>query len=89
MERLYLDTSVFGGYFEPEFELWTKLLIDKIIKGNMKTTKTKKEKSAILQLRNIRDKIGLDIQDMTFEQLKKYIEERLTLHPTAVWQKAG
>ncbi len=36
MERMYLDTSVFGGYFEPEFELWTKLLIDKIIKGEIK-----------------------------------------------------
>ena len=36
MERIYLDTSVFGGYFEPEFELWTKLLIDKIIKGEVK-----------------------------------------------------
>ncbi|PIY06694.1 MAG: PIN domain protein [Bacteroidetes bacterium CG_4_10_14_3_um_filter_31_20] len=36
MERIYLDTSVFGGYFEPEFELWTKLLIDKIIKGEIK-----------------------------------------------------
>ena len=36
MERIYLDTSVFGGYFEPEFELWTKLLIDKIVKGEIK-----------------------------------------------------
>jgi len=36
MERIYLDTSVFGGYFEPEFELWSKLLIDKIIKGEIK-----------------------------------------------------
>ena len=36
MERIYLDTSVFGGYFEPEFELWTKLLIDKIINGEIK-----------------------------------------------------
>ena len=33
MDRVYLDTSVFGGYFEPEFELWTKLLFDKIKKG--------------------------------------------------------
>ncbi len=31
-----MDTSVFGGYFEPEFELWTKLLIDKIIAGEIK-----------------------------------------------------
>jgi predicted nucleic acid-binding protein len=36
MERIYLDTSVFGGYFEPEFELWSKLLINKIIKGEIK-----------------------------------------------------
>lgn len=36
MERLYLDTSVFGGYFEPEFELWTKILFDRIKKGKYK-----------------------------------------------------
>lgn len=36
VERIYLDTSVFGGYFEPEFEQWTKLLLDKIIKGEIK-----------------------------------------------------
>ena len=33
MERLYLDTSVFGGYFEPEFKLWTKILFDKVKAG--------------------------------------------------------
>ncbi len=36
MERIYLDTSVFGGYFDPEFELWTKILFDRIIKGEYK-----------------------------------------------------
>ena len=34
MDRIYLDTSVFGGYFEPEFELQTKILFDKIKKGD-------------------------------------------------------
>ena len=34
--RYYLDTSVFGGYFEPEFELWTKILFDRIKKGQYK-----------------------------------------------------
>ena len=24
MERIYVDTSVFGGYFEIEFEQWTE-----------------------------------------------------------------
>lgn len=33
MERLYLDTSVYGGYFEDEFEKWTKSLFDKILAG--------------------------------------------------------
>lgn len=36
MERLYLDTSVYGGYFDPEFELWTKVLFDNIQKGHFK-----------------------------------------------------
>ncbi|MEK7263769.1 MAG: hypothetical protein AAB071_04575 [Bacteroidota bacterium] len=57
----------------------------------MKTNETiiadKQKKSVMQELRDIRDKISLDIQDMNFEQLKKYIEERLTLHPKTVWQK--
>ncbi len=36
MDRIYLDTSVFGGYFEKEFELWTKALFQKIIDENLK-----------------------------------------------------
>lgn len=31
-----MDTSVFGGYYDPEFELWTKVLFDKIIHGEIK-----------------------------------------------------
>lgn len=34
-QRIYLDTSVFGGYFDSEFELWTKILFDKIINGEI------------------------------------------------------
>lgn len=33
MDKLYLDTSVYGGYFEPEFELWTKILFEKVFKN--------------------------------------------------------
>jgi hypothetical protein len=36
MERLYLDTSVFGGCYEPEFEFWTKILFDRITDGHYK-----------------------------------------------------
>jgi len=31
--RIYIDTSVFGGYYDTEFEKETKLLFNKIIKG--------------------------------------------------------
>ncbi len=31
--RLYVDTSVFGGYFEKEFQRWTRKLIDEIFKS--------------------------------------------------------
>jgi len=33
MERIYLDTSVFGGYFDKEFEYWTRILFNRIIEG--------------------------------------------------------
>lgn len=57
----------------------------------MKTEKQKTEKTTIEQLREIRDKISAETQNMTSEQLKKYVEERLkkTLHPKAVWRKHG
>src|ERR1700721_618506 len=29
-QRIYIDTSVFGGYFETEFQLWSKKLISEI-----------------------------------------------------------
>ena len=54
----------------------------------MKTRKKTSQKSANEQLRAIRDKISLDIQDMNFEQLKKYVEKRLILHPSA-WKKVS
>jgi hypothetical protein len=55
----------------------------------MKTEKQQIGKSTIEQLREIRDKISAETQDMTFEQLKKYIDERMTetLHPKAVWRQ--
>jgi hypothetical protein len=41
--------------------------------------KTKNEKSfdAVKMMRDIRDKISSDTQNMTFEELKNYIESRI------------
>jgi hypothetical protein len=57
----------------------------------MKTDIQKIEKSTIEQLLEIRDKISSETQNMTFEQLKKYIDENLksTLHPKAAWRERG
>jgi hypothetical protein len=55
----------------------------------MKAEKQKIRKSTIELLREIRDKISAETQDMTFDQLKKYVDEHLTetLHPNAAWHK--
>ncbi len=54
----------------------------------MKKEKIKVGKSEIEQLREIRDKISLEIQDMTFQELQKYIKDKLTLHPKSSWGKS-
>ena len=55
----------------------------------MKTKNKQTGKSTIETLREIRDKVRSETQNMTFEQLQKYIQERLkdTIHPTANWQQ--
>lgn len=52
-------------------------------------TKEKNEISILQQLRDIRDKLSAEIKDMTYEQLKEYLDSQKTLHPTAVWRKHG
>ena len=44
------------------------------------------EKTMVEQLREIRDKISLETQDMTLEELKAYFNQQKTLHPAAFWQ---
>ena len=51
----------------------------------MKTIKEKKETSTVEELRQIRDKIGSEIKDMTYDQLREYINSKLRLHNSSVW----
>ena len=55
----------------------------------MKPEKQQKGKSTVKQLREIRDKISIDIMDMSSEQLQNYLERKMkkTLHPNVTWQK--
>ncbi|MDR1897695.1 MAG: hypothetical protein LBR10_12980 [Prevotellaceae bacterium] len=55
----------------------------------MKTETQETDKSVIEQLREIRDNISAETQNMTFAELKRYVDVQLKqspLHPTAVWQ---
>lgn len=43
----------------------------------MKTNKKEKTFDAVKMMREIRDRISLETQNMTFEQLKAYIQAKL------------
>lgn len=87
MERIYLDTSVFGGYFEPEFELWTKVLFDRVFKGEYKILVSR---LIDIELENapqkVRDLVNslkqdnvewFDITTQAVELADKYIDEKV------------
>ena len=54
----------------------------------MNTVEEKKEKSMLEQLREIRDEISSETQNMTFLELKEYIEVQLedSIFPKSVWK---
>jgi hypothetical protein len=54
----------------------------------METNKIKeKEFDAVKMMREIRDKIHIETKDMTFEQLRIYIDSKLACKPRLVGQK--
>ena len=50
----------------------------------MKTTNKEKQFDAVKMMRDIRDKISSDTQNMTFDELKAYINQRLTDSQTKI-----
>lgn len=55
----------------------------------MKTVKKKKEISVMEQLREIRDKLSVEIKDMSHKELKEYLRKQKTLHPKSVWHRTA
>ena len=53
----------------------------------MSKVEEKREKSTLEQLREIRDKVSAETQNMNFSELKKYVESQLqeSLFPKMVW----
>jgi RNase adaptor protein for sRNA GlmZ degradation len=55
----------------------------------METKKSKTEKSTMEQLREIRDNVSIETQNMTFAELRNYIDKQLrqqSLHPISTWR---
>ena len=87
MERIYLDTSVFGGYFEPEFELWTRVLFDRISKGDFKLLISRltdiELENAPKQVRELANSLPkkyiewLDITTQSVQLADKYLIEKV------------
>lgn len=44
-------------------------------------TKEKKSDATVRKIRDIRDKISLEIQDMNEEEIRKYFKQQSPLHP--------
>jgi hypothetical protein len=87
VERIYLDTSVFGGYFEPEFELWTKVLFDRIHNSDFKVLVSRltdiELENAPSKVRDLANKLpneNIEWLDITPEAVKladNYISEKV------------
>lgn len=85
--RIYVDTSVFGGFFDTEFDKETKMLFDKILKGEFKliiSDLTQNElikapenvRNLIIDL-NIDDVEVIKISDEEINLAKIYISENV------------
>jgi predicted nucleic acid-binding protein len=87
MDRIYLDTSVFGGYFDKEFEEWTKVLFTKVFEGKFKIIYSELTDAELLNapepVKNLLLKIpesqieAIEITDEAKELAAKYVDENV------------
>jgi predicted nucleic acid-binding protein len=76
--RIYVDTSVFGGYFDTEFDKETKVLFDKILKGEFKLIISDLTQNELIKAPdNVRDLLlDLNIEDV---EIIKVTDEEINL----------
>jgi predicted nucleic acid-binding protein len=85
--RLYIDTSIFGGFFETEFQLWTKKLVEQIFEGQyiaVVSDMTLAElEEAPKQVRELADKIisenseFVTAGELDKDLAEKYVKEKI------------
>ena len=81
-QRLYIDTSVFGGYFDEQFSEHTKPLFDRLSNNefikmnlkNMKSNKKQKKFDAVIYMREQRDKLSDKLSKMTKLEIVEYFK---------------
>ncbi len=86
-QRIYIDTSVFGGYYDEEFEEFTQQLFDRIMKGEfilLYSTVTQEELGAapkdVKELVNHLKKDFTEFVEITNEAIElalQYISEKV------------
>jgi len=85
--RIYVDTSVIGGYFEQEFQKYTEQLISKILKGDFTAVISDLTLAELgeapLVVRNLADRIISENAEFVLageadrELAEKYLKERV------------
>jgi len=85
--RLYIDTSVFGVYFEKEFQLWTRKLIDDIFDGDFVAVVSDitlaELETAPQRVRNLANKVISENAELSIsgqhekELAEKYLKEKI------------
>ncbi|PKL86777.1 MAG: PIN domain protein [Ignavibacteriae bacterium HGW-Ignavibacteriae-1] len=87
MQRLYLDTSIYGGFFEPEFEIWTNILFNKISKSQYKVVFSKLTDIELERApQNVKDLVNslppdvfefVDISEDSLRLADQYLDEKV------------
>ncbi len=83
VKKVYIDTSVVGGYFDEEFEFWTKVFFQEVVKGEFKIViselLTEELKFAPLNIRSFlvgiseKHKLYVELNQETEELARSYI----------------
>jgi len=87
MKLIYLDTSVYGGKFDEEFEFWTNLFFKEVISQNIKIVYSDVAKDELENapkkvtdfVRNLPNNIIVE-ENLTIEAIKlaeQYLEEKV------------
>lgn len=87
MKTIYVDTSVFGGKFDSEFELWTDLFFKKVFDSDIKLlisdVAEDELRNAPLKVKNFVDSIPIKNIERVYlnvesiQLAEKYLEEKV------------